>query len=66
VLQAMAKQGLSFSSKPTVAEGKFCLEYVLRHTSATKDRGVYPLPTSGRPQEVGSAITYDVVTSCSL
>lgn len=57
VLPKLAAQGLSFSSKPTILDGKFVLEYVLRHTSGDEDRGIYPLP-SGRPQEVGSAITY--------
>ena len=57
VLPLLGKQGLSFSSKPTLVDGKFVLDYVLRHSSGDEDRGSYPLP-SGRPQEVGSAITY--------
>jgi len=58
VLPLLGKHGLSFSAKPTLdAAGKFVLEYALRHASGESDGGSYPLPT-GRPQEVGSAITY--------
>jgi hypothetical protein len=58
VLPLLAKQGLSFSSKPTIDEsGRFVLAYVLRHTSGDEDSGSYPLPTAS-PQQVGSAITY--------
>jgi hypothetical protein len=58
VLPLLGKHGLSFSAKPTLdATGKFVLEYALRHAGGESDGGVYPLPT-GRPQEVGSAITY--------
>lgn len=58
VLPLLGKHGLSFSAKPTLdASGKFVLEYALRHSSGESDGGSYPLPT-GRPQEVGSAITY--------
>jgi hypothetical protein len=59
LLPELSKRGLSFICAPTLrADGKFVLEYLLQH--ATDDeaiRGAYPLPT-GRPQEVGSAITY--------
>jgi hypothetical protein len=59
VMPVMAKHGLSFSAKPTLNEdGKFVLEYVLRHAQGGRDVGQYPLPTSGTPQQVGSAISY--------
>jgi hypothetical protein len=58
VLPLLGKHGLSFSSKPTIVDGKFVLSYVLRHTGGDSDEGVYPLPSSGTPQQVGSAITY--------
>jgi hypothetical protein len=58
VLPLMAKHGLSFSSKPTIDDGRFVLAYVLRHTSGQEDAGVYPLPSNATPQQVGSAITY--------
>jgi hypothetical protein len=58
VLPLLAKQGLSFSAKPTIDDqGRFVLAYTLRHTSGESDCGSYPLP-SGTPQVVGSAITY--------
>lgn len=59
VLPAIARHGLSFSAKPTLNdEGRFVLEYVLRHTSGEHDHGQYPLPPTGTPQQIGSAITY--------
>lgn len=57
VLPALAKHGLSFSAKPTLIDGKFVLEYTLRHVSGEFDTGHYPL-TAGTPQQQGSAITY--------
>jgi hypothetical protein len=56
-LPALAKHGLSFSAKPTLIDGKFVLEYTLRHVSGESDTGHYPL-TAGTPQQQGSAITY--------
>lgn len=59
VLPVMARHGLSFSAKPTLTEdGKFVLEYTLRHAGGGKDVGRYPLPSTGTPQQVGSAISY--------
>lgn len=59
VLPALAKHGLSFSAKPTLLDdGKFVLEYTLRHVSGESDTGRYPLSPSGTPQQIGSAITY--------
>lgn len=59
VLPLLGRFGLSFSTKPTLNDnGAFVLEYVLRHSpSGEFDGGSYPLPT-GKPQDVGSAITY--------
>lgn len=59
VLPLLGRFGLSFSTKPTLNDnGAFVLEYVLRHSpSGDCDGGSYPLPT-GKPQDVGSAITY--------
>jgi ERF superfamily len=60
VLPLLAKNGLSFSAKPTMVENQFTLVYTLRHTSGAADTGEYPLPdpTRSTPQEIGSAITY--------
>lgn len=55
----MSEHGLSFSAKPTLNEsGHFVLAYKLMHSSGEDEHGEYPLPTSGTPQQVGSAITY--------
>ena len=42
------------------ADGQFVLRYQLRHATDEKNMisGDYPLPTSGTPQAIGSAITY--------
>lgn len=59
VLPTLGKHGMSFSSKPTLDEqGRFVLAYVLRHESGESDSGAYPLPSTGSPQQIGSAITY--------
>src|SRR5690606_31859835 len=59
VLPLLGKHGLSFSARPTLDEaGRFVLAYSLRHESGDSEDGAYPLPTTGTPQQVGSAITY--------
>jgi hypothetical protein len=57
VLPLLGKHGLSFSTKPTMVDGRFVLEYVLRHVSGQEDGGQWPLSV-GTPQQMGSAITY--------
>lgn len=58
VLPLLGKHGLSFSSRPTMVDGRFVLSYVLLHESGDLVAGEYPLPQAGSPQEIGSAITY--------
>lgn len=59
VLPLLGKHGLSFSARPTLDEaGQFVLAYQLRHESGESDGGTYPLPATGTPQQIGSAITY--------
>ena len=59
LLPVMGELGLSFSCAPTIAdEGRLVLDYVLRHTSGESSGGLYPLPQTGTPQQIGSAITY--------
>ena len=59
VLPVLAAAGLSWLCKPTLnGDGKFVLAYALLHVSGQSEKGEYPLPTSGTPQQVGSAITY--------
>lgn len=60
VLPLLAKVGLSWSAKPTLAEAGFVLAYSLRHTGGHVETGEYPLPDPARTpaQQLGSAITY--------
>lgn len=59
ILPLLSKNGLAWTTLPTFDEqGRFVLRYELRHVSGESLVGSYPLPTSGRPQEMGSAITY--------
>ncbi|WDZ91171.1 ERF family protein [Nocardiopsis sp. HUAS JQ3] len=58
LLPIMASVGLSFTARPTLVDGAFLLAYALVHVSGEREEGVYPLPASGNPQAIGSAITY--------
>lgn len=58
ILPLLGGLGLSFIAKPTFLEGRFVLAYSLLHVSGEREDGQYPLPTSGTPQAIGSAITY--------
>ena len=58
LLPVMAVLGLSFTAFPTMHEGQFVLRYTLRHMSGESETGLYPLPGSGSPQDIGSAISY--------
>jgi len=57
IMPRLGKHGLSFTSRPTLHEGKFVLLYELRHESGEEIPGVYPLG-NGSPQEIGGLITY--------
>jgi hypothetical protein len=58
ILPLLAKHGLAFNSKPTMADGEFGLLYKLVHESGEMDEGFYPFGRGGSPQQVGSLITY--------
>jgi hypothetical protein len=59
ILPLLGKLGLSWVTMPTLnVNGQFVLRYVLTHASNNSMSGEYPLPASGTPQEMGSAITY--------
>ena len=59
ILPLLGELGLSFITRPTLREeGNFVLAYDLMHVSGTNLAGYYPLPQTGTPQEIGSAITY--------
>ena len=59
LLPVLSGLGLSFSARPDLgADGVFALHWILRHVSGESDSGLYPLPASGSPQQIGGAITY--------
>jgi ERF superfamily len=59
LLPVMSELGLSFTARPTLSgEARFVLLYSLLHVSGDELTGEYPLPSTGTPQQVGSAITY--------
>jgi hypothetical protein len=59
VLPLLGKNGLAWSSQPTLMGDHFVLHYSLSHESGEQIEGVYPLPSPNTPpQELGSAITY--------
>jgi hypothetical protein len=59
ILPLLSKHGLAWATLPTFDQtGRFVLEYQLRHVSGELLTGSYPLPSTNRPQEMGSAITY--------
>jgi len=58
ILPRLGKVGLSWTTRPTLVDGRFVLAYKLLHTSGEAEEGMYPLPDRGSPQEIGSAITY--------
>ena len=58
VFPLLADLGLYWTCAPTLTDSRFVLSYALRHVSGDEISGEYPLPQSGSPQEIGSAITY--------
>ena len=59
LLPVLAGQGFSWICCPTVIGERFELRYSLRWDGTDEIiEGYYPLPTSGTPQQIGSAITY--------
>ena len=59
ILPLLGKNGLAFSSKPTMnAQGRFILAYALLHESGERDEGEYPLRANSTPQALGGEITY--------
>jgi hypothetical protein len=58
VRQALSKNGLSFTQTTGITERGMALETKLLHSSGEWISSSYPLPAAGRPQEMGSALTY--------
>jgi hypothetical protein len=55
----LAKHNLAVSQMPTVfPNGNLVLVTRLMHKSGESIEAVYPLPSGGKPQEMGSALTY--------
>lgn len=58
ILPLLGKNGLAFTAWPTLDDGRFVLAYALIHEGGEERAGIYPLPSSGTPQDIGKAITY--------
>jgi len=58
VRKPLAAQGLIVTQTTELREGGFVLVTTLAHSSGQFIKSEYPLPASGKPQEVGSALTY--------
>ena len=59
LLPAMTKLGLAWICFPTYWDDKLILRYEIHHApSGERLIGEYPLPATGTPQQIGSAITY--------
>jgi len=58
VMPVLARHGLAFMSRPHFGSDGFMLAYTLVHESGECREGCYPLPATGSPQAIGSAITY--------
>lgn len=58
-LPLLARYGLAWSTMPTLDGERFVLRYHLMHgPSGESISGLYPLPSGGSPQAMGSAISY--------
>ena len=57
ILPVLAKHGLAFSAAPQMTEQGLVLEASLVHVSGGERKASLPI-SAGRPQEVGSTLTY--------
>jgi len=58
ILPLLGELGLYWTCCPTLMDGQLVLDYALTHVAGPSIGGQYPLPSSGTPQQIGSAITY--------
>lgn len=58
VRKPLAQQGVVVSQTTELREGGLVLVTMMAHSSGQWIRSEYPLPATGRPQEIGSAMTY--------
>jgi len=54
----LGRHGLAFTSRPTLDGGGFVLAYSLVHESGEQLDGVFPLPSTAKPQDLGKLLTY--------
>lgn len=58
IRKPLSDHGLIASQTTEIREGGLVLVTILAHSSGQWIRSEYPLPVAGRPQEMGSAMTY--------
>src|SRR5260221_13310833 len=58
ILPLLGRNGLPFSCRPDLIDGKFALIYELLHESGESKGGIFPLPSGGKPQELGGLLPY--------
>lgn len=58
VRKPLGANGLVVAQTTEIRENSFVLVTTLAHASGQWIKSEYPLPTTGRPQELGSALTY--------
>lgn len=58
IREPLASNGLSITQTPQIRDAGLVLVTTLRHASGQWIDSEYPLPTTVRPQELGSALTY--------
>jgi hypothetical protein len=58
IMPLLGGNGLAFTARPTLSDGRFVLAYSLLHSSGERLDGEYPLPEKGTPQQLGGHITY--------
>jgi hypothetical protein len=58
IMPMLGELGLSFIATPKFSGDRFVLACSLLHISGDREDGEYPLPSTGTPQALGSAITY--------
>ena len=57
-LKPFHENGISFTCATQFRDGTFLLRTTMRHNSGQWVASEYPLPLNGKPQEIGSALTY--------
>jgi hypothetical protein len=58
IRKPLSDNGLAVTQTTEIREGAMALVTTLAHSSGQWIKSDYPLPVTGRPQEIGSALTY--------